>query len=75
MTRTVVKANYVRAGGASAAASATMRASAQYYGHRPDGKGSRQYRAGFDAERDEIGKNEAYRRAEQGQGDYAYVPS
>ena len=73
MTRTVVKANYVRAGGgASAIASATMRASAQYYGHRPDSDGARQYRLGFDAERDEIGKDEAYRRAEQGKGDYAY---
>ena len=73
MTRMVVKANYVRAGGgASATASATMRASAHYYGHRPDGEANRQYRAGFDAERDEIGKDEAYRRAEQGKGDYAY---
>lgn len=49
-----------------------MRASAQYYGHRPDAAGVRQYRAGFDAERDEIGKDEAYRHAEQGEGDYAY---
>ncbi|HKH76473.1 MAG TPA: relaxase/mobilization nuclease domain-containing protein [Rubrobacteraceae bacterium] len=73
MIRTVVKANYVRAGGgASAIASATMRASAQYYGHRPDADGAHQYRLGFDAERDEIGKEEAYRHAEQGKGDYAY---
>jgi hypothetical protein len=73
MTRTVVKANYVRAGGgANATANATMRASAQYYGHRPDADGARQYRPGFDAERDEIGKEEAYRHAEQGQGEYAY---
>jgi hypothetical protein len=69
MTRTVVKANYVRAGGG---ASATMRASAHYYGHRPDADGMRQYRLGFDAERDEIGKDEAYRHAEQGKGDHAY---
>ena len=69
MTRTVVKANYVRAGGG---ASAAMRASAHYYGHRPDADGARQYRLGFDAERDEIGKEEAYRHAEQGKGDYAY---
>ncbi len=69
MIRTVVKANYVRAGGG---ASATMRASAHYYGHRPDADGARRYRLSFDAERDEIGKDEAYRRAEQGQGDYAY---
>lgn len=68
MTRTVVKANYLRGGGAGAA----MRASARYYGHRPDGEGNRGYRAGFDAERDEIGKDEAYRQAEQGEGDYAY---
>src|SRR5215203_3060353 len=51
---------------------ATMRASAQYYGHRPDAEGSRRYRMGFDGERDEIGKDEAYRRAERGEGDYAY---
>jgi hypothetical protein len=70
MTRTVVKANYVRAGGG---ASATMRASAHYYGHRPDGEGSRHYRAGFDAERDELGKEEVYRCAqEESGGDYAY---
>jgi hypothetical protein len=49
-----------------------MRASAQYYGHRPDSDGVRQYRSGFDGERDEIGKDEAYRHAEQGEGDYAY---
>ncbi len=49
-----------------------MRASAQYYGHRPDSDGVRQYRSGFDSERDEIGKDEAYRHAEQGEGDYAY---
>jgi hypothetical protein len=66
----VVKANYVRAGGGGA--SAAMRASAQYYGHRPDSDGVRQYRSGFDSERDEIGKDEAYRHAEQGEGDYAY---
>jgi hypothetical protein len=69
MTRTVVKANYVRAGGG---ASATMSASAQYYGHRPDGEGSRHYRAGFDAERDELGKEEVHRCAEESGGDYAY---
>ena len=49
-----------------------MKASARYYGHRPDGEGNRQYRPGFDAERDEIGKDEVYRHAEQGEGDYAY---
>ena len=49
-----------------------MRASAQYYGHRPDSDGVRQYRSGFDSDRDEIGKDEAYRHAEQGEGDYAY---
>ena len=51
---------------------ATMRASAQYYGHRPDAEGSRRYRMGFDGERDEIGKDEVYRHAERGEGDYAY---
>ena len=51
---------------------ATMRASAQYYGHRPDAEGARRYRMGFDGERDEIGKDEAYRHAERGEGDYAY---
>jgi hypothetical protein len=65
----VVKANYVRSGSGSAAA---MRASAQYYGHRPDADGARRYRMGFDGERDEIGKDEAYRHAERGEGDYAY---
>ena len=65
----MVKANYVRSGGGMGA---TMRASAQYYGHRPDAEGVRRYRMGFDGERDEIGKDEAYRHAEQGEGDYAY---
>jgi hypothetical protein len=65
----VVKANYVRSGSEMGA---TMRASAQYYGHRPDAEGVRRYRMGFDGERDEIGKDEAYRHAEQGEGDYAY---
>jgi hypothetical protein len=69
LSRTVIKANYVPAGGGMGA---TMRASAQYYGHRPDAEGSRRYRTGFDGERDEIGKDEAYRHAEQGEGDYAY---
>lgn len=68
MTRTVVKANYLRGCGAGAA----MRASAQYYGHRPDADGARQYRAGFDAGRDEISKDETYRHVERGDGDYAY---
>ena len=49
-----------------------MRESAQYYGHRPDAEGSRRYRMGFDGDRDEIGKDEAYRHAERGEGDYAY---
>jgi hypothetical protein len=49
-----------------------MRASAQYYGHRPDAEGARRYRTGFDGERDEIGKDEAYRHAERDEGDYAY---
>jgi hypothetical protein len=65
----VIKANYVPAGDGMGA---TMRASAQYYGHRPDAEGSRRYRMGFDGERDEIGKDEAYRHAERGEGDYAY---
>jgi hypothetical protein len=65
----VVKANYVPAGGGMRA---TMRASAQYYSHRPDAEGSRRYRMGFDGERDDIGKDEAYRHAERGGGDYVY---
>jgi hypothetical protein len=69
LSRTVIKANYVPAGGGMGA---TLRASAQYYGHRPDAEGSRRYRTGFDGQRDEIGKDEAYRHAERGEGDYAY---
>ena len=45
---------------------ATMRGSAQYYGHRPDAEGARRYRMGFDGERDEIGKDEPASRTPTG---------
>ncbi len=65
----MVKANYVRT---NAGGRAAMRASASYYAHRPDADGERRYRPAFDAERDEIGKEEVYRRAGASEGDYAY---
>lgn len=65
----MVKVNYVRmsAGGKAAAG-----ASADYYAHRPNQEGDREYRPGFDAENDQMPKNEVYERIEQGEGDYAY---
>ena len=65
----MVKVNYVKmsAGGKAAAGK-----SADYYAHRPDKEGGREYRPGFDAENEEMPKNEVYERIEQGEGDYTY---
>jgi hypothetical protein len=65
----VVKANYVRlrSGGRAAA-----RASAAYYGHRPDRDGGRGYRRAFDSDRDGLEKDELYGKAEAAGGGYAY---
>ena len=68
MTRTVVKANYVPLGGGRSA----VRASAGYYGHRPDGDGRRGWRPGFDAEREGLGKEEVYGLVREAKGEYAY---
>lgn len=69
MSPAVVKVNYVAmsAGGRAAAG-----ASADYYAHRPGAEGEREYRAGFDAENEEMSKNEVYSRIEEGEGEYAY---
>lgn len=47
-------------------------ASADYYAHRPDAEGHREYRPGFDAENDELAKNEVYAGIEEAEGEYAY---
>ncbi|WP_047866614.1 relaxase/mobilization nuclease domain-containing protein [Rubrobacter aplysinae] len=69
MSPAIVKVNYVAmsAGGRAAAG-----ASADYYAHRPDSDGEREYRPGFDVETEELDKNEVYSRIEQGEGDYVY---
>jgi hypothetical protein len=65
----VVKANYVRLGSGGRAA----RASATYYGHRPDRDGGRGYRPAFDSDRDGLEKDEVYGRAASAAGGgYAY---
>lgn len=56
----------------SAGGKAAAGASADYYAHRPDQDGGREYRPGFDAENEEMPKNEVYERIEQGEGNYAY---
>jgi hypothetical protein len=68
VTRTVVKANYVPLGGGRSA----VRASAGYYGHRPDRDGERHWRPGFDSEREGLGKEEVYGRVKEAEGEYAY---
>jgi hypothetical protein len=68
VTRTVVKANYVPLGGGRSA----VRASAGYYGHRPDGDGERHWRPAFDAEQEGLGKEEVYGRVREAKGEYAY---
>jgi hypothetical protein len=55
LTRTVIKANYLRAG---AGREAAVRASAQYYGHRPNAEGERRSRDAFDDAWDRIGKEQ-----------------
>ena len=67
----MVKANYVRLG-QPGGGRAAVKASAHYYGHRPDEDGRRGYRPGFDAERDALGKEEIRERVEGAKGDYAY---
>lgn len=56
----------------SAGGKAAAGASADYYAHRPDSEGGREYRPGFDAENEEMSKNEVYGRIEQGEGNYVY---
>jgi hypothetical protein len=68
VTRTVVKANYVPLGGGRSA----VKASAGYYGHRPNGDGERHWRPGFDAEREGLDKEEVYGRVREAKGEYAY---
>jgi hypothetical protein len=63
-----VKANYVPLGGGRSA----VKASAGYYGHRPDGEGERHWRPGFDAEREGLDKEEVYGRVREAKGEYAY---
>lgn len=69
MSPAIVKANYVAM---SAGGRAAVGASADYYAHRPDAEGEREYRPGFDAENEEMPKNEVYSRIEEGEGEYAY---
>ena len=47
-------------------------ASADYYAHRPDAEGHREYRPGFDAENDGLAKAEVYETIEGAEGEYAY---
>ncbi|MDP9480642.1 MAG: hypothetical protein M3R38_34100 [Actinomycetota bacterium] len=74
MTRTVVKANYVRLGGPAggAAARGKIRASAGYYGHRPDEDGRREWRDAFTEGRDRLDKGESYEQVREAEGEYAY---
>lgn len=69
MSPAVVKANYMQMCPGTRQAAA---ASANYYSHRPNGEGEREYRPGFDADSDEVAKSEVHERIEQGSGNYAY---
>jgi hypothetical protein len=73
MTRTVVKANYVYAGGGRrSTATSKMGASGRYYANRPNEHGERQERDAFSAERDGLGKSEWRAELEASEGKYAY---
>jgi hypothetical protein len=69
VTRTVVKANYVRLG---AGGRARVQASASYYGHRPDEEGKRGYRPGFGPEAEGLAKEEVRGFLETAEGSYGY---
>ena len=73
MTRTVVKANYVYAGGGRRSAVASkMGASGRYYANRPNEYGERQERDAFSAEHDGLSKSEWRAALEASEGRYAY---
>jgi hypothetical protein len=79
-TRTVAKAKFsfvkTRAGKVSKIGIQKVKDAAQYYAHRPDEKGVRQYRAGFSAEHDHLTKHEIARfleeQAKKPEAVYAY---
>ncbi|WP_291432039.1 relaxase/mobilization nuclease [Deinococcus sp.] len=68
-TRTVVKTtfSFVRTKGGKVRSSGVQKAkdAAQYYGHRPDKDGVRQYREGFNAEREDLSKHEVAKFIEE----------
>lgn len=70
----MVKANYVKLGGPEGAAEARgrVKASARYYGHRPDEDGRREWRDAFSGDRDRMSKEEAYEQVLGAEGEYAY---
>ncbi len=69
----MVKANYVKLGGPEGAgARGRVRASARYYGHRPNEEGRREWRDAFSGDRDRMTKEEAYERVSGAEGEYAY---
>ncbi|MXV21225.1 relaxase/mobilization nuclease domain-containing protein [Deinococcus xianganensis] len=68
-TRTVVKTkfSFVKTKGGKVSSSGVQKAkdAAEYYGHRPDKDGVRQYREGFNAEREDLSKHEVAKFIEE----------
>ena len=73
MTRSVVKANYIRlVGPDGAGARGRVKASANYYGHRPNQEGRREWRDAFSEGEDRLTKEESYEQVSGAEGEYAY---